>query len=139
MYISKAFYNNIQKTIKQISFKQWIGPLNKTLLETHPLSEANPSKYWKKKKKYLKQELCKITQKQPNNNAKKVNLYRYNKVCGNIQCTKKYNNFKICKGCQSIYYCTRKCQKKDWMNHKIHCNKLKKINEFNDEFIEFFT
>ena len=28
---------------------------------------------------------------------------------------------KVCSGCQSTFYCSRKCQKNDWQNHKKVC------------------
>jgi hypothetical protein len=37
--------------------------------------------------------------------------------------------YKICTGCRSAYYCSKKCQKRDWEKHKLIC-KIKR-----EEFI----
>ena len=34
----------------------------------------------------------------------------------------KRRKLKICEACRNIKYCSRKCQKKDWKQHKQHCN-----------------
>jgi len=43
------------------------------------------------------------------------------KVCK--QPPKKGCNFQVCSRCQTAYYCSTKCQKMDWTNHKKVCNK----------------
>lgn len=35
-------------------------------------------------------------------------------------CVKLKRNLKICTGCRSFYYCSKKCQKKDWKLHHKH-------------------
>jgi len=48
------------------------------------------------------------------------------KKCGNNKCKKIQNiDFKKCKKCRLIYYCSRYCQKIDWKyNHKKYCDEL---------------
>ena len=29
-----------------------------------------------------------------------------------------------CAGCQCVYYCGRNCQKRDWIKHRLFCDKL---------------
>lgn len=36
----------------------------------------------------------------------------------------KVGQFKACAGCCKVWYCDRKCQKKDWKTHKPNCNKV---------------
>jgi len=38
----------------------------------------------------------------------------------------------VCSGCQAVSYCSKKCQKLDWPNHKAVCqNKLKTVGKHN--------
>ena len=46
------------------------------------------------------------------------------KECNNRQCKKKDIRLKRCKICRSVYYCSRKCQKMDWLSHRCVCTKL---------------
>ena len=32
------------------------------------------------------------------------------------------NKLKHCSGCQKVCYCSRKCQKDDWRDHKVRCS-----------------
>lgn len=32
-------------------------------------------------------------------------------------------NLKLCSGCKVVKYCSKQCQKKDWINHKSKCRK----------------
>ena len=44
----------------------------------------------------------------------------YNDQCGKV--LPKQSNLNVCKGCKSVYYCDRKCQKYDWtQNHRNEC------------------
>lgn len=55
------------------------------------------------------------------------------KICANNKCSKfkilhhtKPFKMGICKGCKFVYYCSRRCQKYDWIHqHKQHCSKLR--------------
>ena len=38
-------------------------------------------------------------------------------------CNKWKQNLKRCTSCKKVYYCDGECQKKDWLVHKISCNK----------------
>lgn len=52
---------------------------------------------------------------------------KYKDIC--LACGKKANNMKRCSGCKVSNYCSKKCQKKDWKNHKPICKKLQ-INKY---------
>ena len=47
------------------------------------------------------------------------------KQCNFYQCNKKNVRLKRCKQCLSSYYCSRLCQKKDWLFHRRVCKQLK--------------
>ena len=39
-----------------------------------------------------------------------------------------YRKWKLCKGCKTTYYCSRKCQKISWkQGHKQQCQTLEKL------------
>ena len=68
-------------------------------------------------------------------NAKKVRLtipVKSFKACSYFNCNKiktKKNKIKmkICKGCKLTYYCSRKCQKRDWvLKHRKICQRIYK-------------
>ena len=86
------------------------------------------------------------------------NRYKY---CGNSRCCKDYtkdkygfdmddfgetvdddemwvnrkviNQWYICKGCRTTYYCSKKCQKLSWNKggHRMQCKKLRKLRKRN--------
>eukprot|EP01084_Bolivina_argentea_P259247 437376_1 len=64
----------------------------------------------------------------------------FGRKCAGYECVeieKKYNEgkYKMCKGCQIVYYCSRKCQKRDWIKrHKLKCQSCKKIYDFYRKF-----
>eukprot|EP01084_Bolivina_argentea_P294768 507306_1 len=65
--------------------------------------------------------------------------------CGNYLCQRPNVNlnFKICSGCNVVFYCGIKCQKYDWnvFNHKLQCNMVQDfilqtaLDEFTSEII----
>ena len=81
------------------------------------------------------------------------------KKCGNLKCKREYiydcvdterddnrdddewwdtvkrnAKWKICKGCKTTYYCSRKCQKISWIHgHKEQCQALQKLISYVDE------
>ena len=59
------------------------------------------------------------------------------KECNNIKCKRKNTRLKRCKMCVSFYYCSRLCQKKDWLSHRKVCKKLRSRDysmSYNSEF-----
>ena len=95
-------------------------------------------------------ELYEVEQRKFRNECVKANLNELNlkltfhlnerivmKICANNKCKKfKHTNdsifinevqvMKICKGCKTVYYCGRKCQKVDWKQlHRDYCQMLK--------------
>ena len=46
-------------------------------------------------------------------------------ICGGCKNMEKDVQYKVCNRCKSVYYCSRKCQKKHWKNHKKECRSLK--------------
>ena len=83
-------------------------------------------------------------------NDMRIMVENQHKQCGNFRCCKNYqddkygagidktdeswrnrkviNKWYICKGCRSMYYCGRKCQKISWKyGHRRQCKKLQKL------------
>jgi hypothetical protein len=48
---------------------------------------------------------------------------RNKSVCAGCNTVKKLEELNKCAGCKNICYCSKECQKKDWKNHKINCQK----------------
>eukprot|EP01084_Bolivina_argentea_P272148 463273_1 len=62
------------------------------------------------------------------------NTYKASKECHSSKCDKiqfymKGINFKKCKCCQIVVYCSRHCQKFDWSrgNHRLYCKTLRNV------------
>lgn len=41
----------------------------------------------------------------------------------------------MCSGCQTAYYCSRECQRKDWKSHKKMCNNGEDISKIEEEIM----
>eukprot|EP00122_Pirum_gemmata_P007709 Pgem_evm1s7086 len=59
-------------------------------------------------------------------------------ICTNVQttCTNLVTAFSSCSGCQTVHYCSKKCQKDHWPFHKKVC---KKQNNMDNENYWYFT
>ena len=49
-----------------------------------------------------------------------IKLDRHHK-CDWYQCNKILTKLSACSGCKCVFYCGKKCQKRDWKQHKIKC------------------
>lgn len=61
----------------------------------------------------LRQKKCEVIETLIKN---KMGQLMFCQVCG-------HEAIKYCAGCKKVYYCSDKCQKADWKNHKKFCNK----------------
>eukprot|EP01083_Nonionella_stella_P272453 923895_1 len=62
----------------------------------------------------------------------KSNQKRNLKRCGNRYCQKNHQesisrgkSLKLCSQCKIIFYCNKRCQKMDWLNHRTYCQLFK--------------
>ncbi|KAF9458232.1 hypothetical protein BDZ94DRAFT_118796 [Collybia nuda] len=57
--------------------------------------------------------------------AKIKERWRQGRQCGEVHCQNRGEDVKTlaCIRCQSIYYCDKACQRRDWKNHKPNCMK----------------
>ena len=49
-----------------------------------------------------------------------IKLEKHHK-CDWYQCSKILTSLNACSGCKCVYYCSKKCQKRDWKQHKMKC------------------
>ncbi len=45
----------------------------------------------------------------------------FERMCKNCMMTMPSTLVKTCGKCHNAYYCSKKCQKEDWKDHKMHC------------------
>jgi len=108
--IKKAQY---QQKIEKIRLEVATDSTRKVLLEANRLIREASRKTFQSYKlnKKLKEDWRE-------SQSRIIKEQKYN-VCE--QCGTKGNNFKVCGGCQTAYYCSKKCQKKNWKKHKLEC------------------
>ncbi|CAL1711730.1 unnamed protein product [Somion occarium] len=60
--------------------------------------------------------------------ARLVPAYPYHKHCHRKDClchrAKPGHSLRVCKGCWRVLYCSRRCQQRDWQNHKLRCRRI---------------
>ena len=39
----------------------------------------------------------------------------------------KHERFSVCVGCRSVYYCSRSCQLKGWLQHQVLCKAISQL------------
>ena len=52
-----------------------------------------------------------------------------NKICGNLNCMKPGD--RRCSRCKKMFYCSKECQKSEWLEHKKDCQKAEDKREIN--------
>ena len=50
------------------------------------------------------------------NNIRRIIMFKCCRNCHKIDC-----KLRTCKNCRYVLYCSRKCQKNDWNQHKLKC------------------
>ena len=48
--------------------------------------------------------------------------YKWNTELKCLKCFRRSSYCKKCSGCKVVLYCSKKCQKNDWENHKLICS-----------------
>ena len=59
--------------------------------------------------------------------AANANLSHHCGYCGKKE---KLEKFKQCSGCKSTRYCSEKCQRYHWVNHKPLCNYIQDLSQY---------
>ena len=56
---------------------------------------------------------------------KNIKSFTKNNFCKRMcrNCFKQENIMKKCAQCRGVYYCSKQCQREDWVRHKLTCTK----------------
>ena len=53
----------------------------------------------------------------------------HHKQCNNCHLSEQGNSFMLCKNCKTVRYCSKKCQKAQWNEHKIICSAISELSK----------
>lgn len=104
-----------------------VCPITNTII-----MESNYSKKFKNYEIVPKKKGSTLKKRNKLYNNYKYSLKKQKQRCGEkgdyrcYFCYEHRENLKVCTGCKSTKYCSKKCQMLDWEIHKIQCSKIKK-------------